>query len=83
VAVPAGHVLVGDERVGHGFLGGLDDRREERVDLVPGDEFQVTVGGAGLRGFGVLRVLGVLRALRILRGEGTSVGGGDGQEDRR
>ena len=74
VAVAAGHVLVGDERVGHGLFGGLDDGLEERVDFIPRDELQLAVGV--LRG---LRALGAL--FRVFRGEGGVVGGGDGQED--
>src|SRR5215471_5658879 len=43
VAVPSGHLLVRDQRVGHGLLGGLHYRREERVHLCPGDEPELIV----------------------------------------
>src|SRR5262245_56845927 len=49
VAVTPGHLLVRDQGVGDGLLGGLHYRREERVHLRPGDEPELVVvtPGAG------------------------------------
>src|SRR5690348_11025472 len=68
VAVAAGHIFIGDEGVGDGFFGGLDDSLKERVDLPPRNERQVVVA------------LGPA-AQRITAGEAAGVGGGDRQED--
>jgi hypothetical protein len=69
VAVPAGHVLVRDQGVGHGLLGGLDDGIVERVQVLPGDELKaphslrVRVEGAGVRGgAGHEQIAGEVRA---------------------
>src|ERR1700733_2506722 len=73
VAVAAGHVLVGDERVGDGFFGGLDDGLKERVDLAPWDEGEAVV---------LLTAPPLVpdAALRVATGESPGVGGGDREE---
>src|SRR5580693_9471768 len=68
VAVAAGHVLVGDEGVGDGFFGGLDDGFEERVDLAPRDEREAVVA------FGPA-------AQRVAAGEAAGVGGRNREKD--
>src|SRR5262249_56647481 len=67
VTVTPGHLLVRDQRVGHGLLGGLYHRREERVYLRPGDEPELVVvtPGAGRR---------------VVAAEPARIGGGEGQE---
>ena len=48
MTVQPGHLRVGDERVEDRLLGGLDDRREVRVQGAPGDEAQRAQPVAGL-----------------------------------
>src|SRR6516162_5270850 len=66
-ALTPGHLLVRDESVGHGLLGGLHGRREERVHLRPGDEPELVVVTLGARPRGVAA-------------EPTGVRGGEGEE---
>src|SRR5450756_47358 len=52
MATAAGHVLVGDQGIGHGLLRRLDDGFEERIEVAPRDEGELVVPGvvAGPRG---------------------------------